>query len=98
MFNGIDLEALGNLGQMQEMFKNLTDNLQDSRIEVSSQDKSIIIVANGKGEIIDLKIDDALLKDKKLLELLLLSTITELFTKLHTASANLAADLFKKST
>ncbi|WP_297441722.1 YbaB/EbfC family nucleoid-associated protein [Sulfurimonas sp.] len=75
---------LGNLGDMSKMLEGMQENaakLQDELASKSFTVKSgggmIELSMNGKGEVIDLNIDDALLDDKDSLQILLIGAIND---------------------
>jgi len=74
-----------NIGDMGKMF----EQLQSKVSEIEAQQESTIlsaksgggmveVKANGKGEIIDIDIDDSLLEDKESLQILLMSAINDI--------------------
>ena len=74
---------MGDMGKMlEEMQKNASKVQQESESRVFSAKSGgglIQVSMNGKGEVIDLDIDDSLLEDKDMLQILLMSSITDLF-------------------
>lgn len=84
MFEGLDMSKMG---QMME-------ELQSKAKEMEAQSKNIIlttkagggmieVTANGKGEIIDITIDDSILDDKESLQILLISAINDIALKVE---------------
>ena len=78
MFGNMDM---GNLGEMLSEVQKKAQELQEesaSKIyEAKSGGGMVHVKANGKGEIIDIDIDDSLLDDKEALQILLISAINE---------------------
>jgi DNA-binding YbaB/EbfC family protein len=82
MFEGLDM---GKMGQMME-------ELQSKAKEMEEQSKNVIltakagggmieVIANGSGEVIDISIDDSILEDKESLQILLISAINDVNSK-----------------
>lgn len=78
---------LGDMGklisQMQESAKELDSKLQSQTFSVKSGGGMVEILANAKGEVIDINIDDSLLEDKDSLQILLITTINDLFSTIE---------------
>jgi DNA-binding YbaB/EbfC family protein len=76
-------ENLGDMGKMleglQESAKKLQDELESKTFSVKSGGGMIEVQANGKGEIIDISIDDSLLEDKESLQILLIGAINDIY-------------------
>lgn len=74
----------GNLGDMGKMVEALQaqaqtmdKELSERRYTVKSGGGMVKLTLDGKGEAIDLEIDDSLLEDKSSLQIILLSAITD---------------------
>ncbi len=74
----------GNLGDMGKMFEGMQENaaklqkeLESKTFSVKSGGGLIEVTVNGKGEVIDLSIDDELLSDKDALQILLIGAIND---------------------
>ena len=74
----------GNLGEMGKMLEQMQENAQKLQAELESKTFSVKsgggvveVLANGKGEIIDINIDSSLLNDKESLQILLISAIND---------------------
>lgn len=80
MFGNMDM---GNLGEMLTEVQKKAQEMQqenETRIyEAKSGGGMVHVKANGKGEIIDIDIDDSLLEDKESLQILLISAINEVY-------------------
>ena len=80
MFGNMDL---GNLGEMLSEVQKKAQAMQEESAshiyEAKSGGGMVHVKANGKGEIIDIDIDDSLLDDKEALQILLISAINEVF-------------------
>ena len=72
---------LGELGKVFEEIQQKAQKLQEEQEKKSFVAKSggglVKVTANGKGEIIDIEIDDSLLEDKEALQILLMSAIND---------------------
>ncbi len=75
---------LGNLGDMSKMLEGMQENaeklqdeLESKSFTVKSGGGMIELSINGKGEVIDLNIDDGLLDDKDSLQILLIGAIND---------------------
>ncbi|MEW5832007.1 MAG: YbaB/EbfC family nucleoid-associated protein [Campylobacterota bacterium] len=76
----------GNLSEMGKMFealqsqaKAMEEELSERRYTVKSGGGMVKLTLNGKGEAIDLEIDDSLLEDKASLQIILLSAVTDAY-------------------
>ena len=62
---------------MQENAKNLEDELASKTFKVKSGGGMVEVVMNGKGEVVDLSIDDSLMEDKDSLQILLIGALND---------------------
>ncbi len=74
----------GNMGDMSKMLegmqenaKKLQDELESKTFNVKSGGGMVEVSMNGKGEVIDLNIDDSLLSDKDSLQILLIGALND---------------------
>ncbi|MDP2894182.1 MAG: YbaB/EbfC family nucleoid-associated protein [Sulfurimonas sp.] len=74
----------GNLGDMGKMLEGMQENakklqaeLESKIFKVKSGGGMVEVEMNGKGEVIDINIDDSLLNDKKSLQILLIGAIND---------------------
>lgn len=74
----------GNLGDMSKMLEGMQENaaklqkeLESKVFSVKSGGGMVELTVNGKGEVIDLSIDDELLSDKESLQILLIGAIND---------------------
>ncbi|TKX31545.1 YbaB/EbfC family nucleoid-associated protein [Campylobacter estrildidarum] len=78
MFENIDFSKMGELlNQVQEKAKNIELELANKEFSAKSGGGLVKVSANGKGEIIDVSIDDSLLEDKESMQILLISAIND---------------------
>jgi len=72
---------LGDMGKMlegmQENAKKLQEELESKIFKVKSGGGMVEVSINGKGEVIDINIDDSLLEDKDSLQILLIGAIND---------------------
>lgn len=73
-----------NMGDMGKMLEGMQENVAKFQKELESKTFSVKtgggmveLNVNGKGEVIDLNIDDSLMKDKSSLEILLIGAIND---------------------
>ena len=76
----------GNLGDMGKMLEGMQENADKLQAELESKTFSVKsggglveVSINGKGEIIDINIDDSLLSDKDSLQILLIGAINDAY-------------------
>ncbi|HHH72594.1 MAG TPA: YbaB/EbfC family nucleoid-associated protein, partial [Sulfuricurvum sp.] len=78
MFDNINLGEMGKmLEQMQEQAKQLENDLAERTFTVKTGGGMVKLEMNGKGEVVDLEIDDSLLEDKSSLQILLIAAIND---------------------
>ncbi len=95
MFDKLNLEELGKaFEQIQEKAKELQEQSEKKIFTAKSGGGMIEVSANGKGEIVDIKIDDSLLEDKESLEILLISAINDALKMVEEDKRSSALNLF----
>jgi len=74
----------GNLGDMSKMLEGMQENASKLQSELESKTFSVKsggglleVSVNGKGEVIDISIDDSLLSDKDSLQILLIGAMND---------------------
>ena len=78
MFNGMDMGAMGKMLEgLQESAQKLEDEMAAKTFSVKSGGGDVEVSINGKGEVLDINIDDSLLEDKESLQILLISAIND---------------------
>lgn len=74
-------ENLGDMGKllegMQEQAQKLESELEAKEFTVKTGGGMVSVTVSGKGEIIDLEIDDSLLEDKESLQILLIAAVND---------------------
>ncbi|WP_345993029.1 YbaB/EbfC family nucleoid-associated protein [Sulfurimonas sp. HSL-1716] len=78
------------LSSMQEQAKQFEAELDSKTFTVKTGGGMVEIVANGKGEVIDLLIDDSLLEDKEALQILLIGAYNDLLKMVEQNKQNSA--------
>jgi len=78
MFDKMNFGDMGKmLEQMQEQAQKLESELAERTFTVKTGGGMVKLEMNGKGEAIDLEIDDSLLEDKSSLQILLIAAIND---------------------
>lgn len=85
------------LSSMQENAKKLESELASKTFTIKSGAGMIELVGNGKGEVIDLNIDDSLLEDKESLQILLISAMNDLSKMIEQNKQNSALSVLGSS-
>ena len=74
----------GNMGDMAKMLEGMQDNasklqteLESKSFTVKSGGGMVEVSVNGKGEVIDINIDDSLMSDKDTLQILLIGAMND---------------------
>ena len=85
---------LGDMGKMlegmQENAKKLQEELESKTFSVKSGGGMVCLTVNGKGEAIDLEIDDSLLEDKESLQILLIGAMNDAYKMVEDNKQNSA--------
>ena len=75
-----------NLGDMSKMLEGMQENagklqaeLESKTFSVKSGGGMVEVSVNGKGEVIDINIDDSLMRDKDSLQILLIGAINDAY-------------------
>lgn len=82
----------------------MMSSFQEKAKELESQNENIIhtaksgggmieVSANGKGEVIDIKIDDSLLEDKESLQILLISAVNDVVKNVDESRKQMAMNV-----
>lgn len=91
MFDPNQLGAI--FGSMQDSLKELEEKNKQTILTAKSGGGLVKASCNGKGEIIDINIDDSLLEDKESLQILLISALNELHKNLEDTRQSSALNL-----
>jgi DNA-binding YbaB/EbfC family protein len=82
------------LESLQENAKKLQDEMESKTFSVKSGGGMVEVVINGKGEVIDISIDDSLLEDKDSLQILLIGAINDAYKMVEQNKQSLALNAF----
>lgn len=97
MFNNIDFTKMQDMLQdFQNKAKEHEEKLQNEEFIAKSGAGMVEVKVNGKMQIIDIKIDDDLLKDKSSMQILLISALNEALQKAVDNTKTAALDIFAK--
>ncbi len=78
MFNGVDFSKMGEvLSQAQAKAEQLEKELESKSFGATSGGGLVSVKANGRGEVVDITIEDELLSDKDSMQILLISAIND---------------------
>ena len=87
----------GNLGDMSKMLEGMQENaaklqeeLESKTFSVKSGGGMVELSINGKGEVIDLSIDDSLMSDKESLQILLIGAMNDAYKMVQQNQQNSA--------
>ena len=74
----------GNLGDMTKMLEGMQEQAQKLEAEMAAKEFTVKtgggmvkVTMNGKGEMIDVEIDDSLLEDKESLQILIIAAVND---------------------
>ncbi|BCD61446.1 hypothetical protein NitYY0826_C0292 [Nitratiruptor sp. YY08-26] len=94
MFDKLNLSELGKMfEEIQEKAKKVQEESEKKEFTAKSGGGLVKVTANGKGEIIDISIDDSLLEDKESLEILLISAINDVLKMVEEEKKSMAMNL-----
>lgn len=97
MFDQFDFSKMGAMFEAaQEQAKKMQEDAESKTFTAKSGGGMVKVSMNGKGEVIDIVIDDGLLEDKESLQILLISAINDVTTmveddKKHAATQMLSS-------
>ena len=78
MFKDIDFSKMGEMfSKVQEEAKKLQEESEAKIFTAKSGGGMVRVCANGKGEVVDIELDDSLLEDKDSMQILLISAIND---------------------
>jgi len=91
MFGNLNLGDMGKmLEQVQEKTQEMEKENENKVFTAKSGAGMVSVSINGKGETVDLNIDDSLLEDKDSLQILLISAINDAFKMVEDNKKNSA--------
>ena len=90
----------GNMGDMSKMLEGMQENasklqadLESKSFSVKSGGGLVEVSINGKGEVIDLNIDDSLMNDKDSLQILLIGAVNDAYKMVKQNEQSSAMDM-----
>ena len=94
MFEGFDLSKMNEmLGDLQKKAQQMENENANREFSVKSGAGMVEIKIRGKGEVLDVSIDDSLMSDKDSLQILLISAINDAVKLIDNEKKNLAAKM-----
>ncbi|CAM4106480.1 YbaB/EbfC family nucleoid-associated protein [Campylobacter armoricus] len=95
MFENMDFSKMGELlTKAQEKANELEQEALKKEFSAKSGGGLVKVSANGKGEIIDINIDDSLLEDKESMQILLIAAINDVLKMVEQNKKSMASNLF----
>ncbi|WP_261545073.1 YbaB/EbfC family nucleoid-associated protein [Campylobacter lari] len=95
MFENMDFSKMGELlTKAQEKANELEQEALKKEFSAKSGGGLVKISANGKGEIIDINIDDSLLEDKESMQILLIAAMNDVMKMVEQNKKSMASNLF----
>ena len=92
MFEGIDFSKMGQmLEEAQKKAQEIEQESQKREFGAKSGGGLVSVKANGKGEVLDISIDDSLLEDKESLQILLISAVNDVLKMIEDDRKNAAS-------
>lgn len=89
-----------NFGDMGKMFEGMQENaaklqaeLESKTYKVKSGGGMVEVLMNGKGEVLDIIIDDSLMSDKETLQILLIGALNDANKMMQDNQQNSAVDI-----
>lgn len=94
MFENLDFSKMGELlKNVESKAKEFEEELSKKEFSAKSGGGLVKISVNGKGEVIDVAIDESLLEDKESLQILLISAINDALAMVAQNRQNIATDI-----
>lgn len=94
MFEGIDFSKMGDIiNEAQKKVKEFEKENENLTFSAKSGGGLVNIVANGKGDIVDLSIDDSLLEDKESMQILIISAINDVIKMVEDNKKQIASKM-----
>ena len=95
MFEGLNMGDLGKmLEEVQKKAKEIEERSESVELTAKSGGGLVKVTANGKGEIVDIEIDDSLLEDKEALQILLISAVNDVIRMVEENKKSAALQAF----
>lgn len=88
---------MSKIGEMMSSFQEKAKELESQNENVIHTAKSggglVEVSANGKGEVIDIKIDDSLMEDKESMQILLISAVNDVIKNVDEGRKQMAMNV-----
>ncbi|WP_187647483.1 YbaB/EbfC family nucleoid-associated protein [Nitrosophilus labii] len=98
MFDKLNLGDLGKvLEEIQEKAKKIQEESESKIFTAKSGGGLVKVSANGKGEIVDIEIDDSLMEDKDSMQILLISAINDVLKMVEDEKKRVAMNLMSST-
>jgi DNA-binding YbaB/EbfC family protein len=95
MFGDMDMSKMTEmLGDLQSKAEQMQEQAKSITLTAKGGGGMIEVTANGAGEVIDITLDDSLLEDKSSLQILLISTINDVFKMVEENKKSQAMGMF----
>lgn len=97
MFENMDFSKMGELlTKAQEKANELEQEALKQEFSAKSGGGLVKVSANGKGEIIDINIDESLFEDKESMQILLITAVNDVLKMVEQNKKSMASNLFSK--
>ncbi|AJC93460.1 YbaB/EbfC family nucleoid-associated protein [Campylobacter volucris] len=97
MFENMDFSKMGELlTKAQEKANELEQEALKQEFSAKSGGGLVKVSANGKGEIIDINIDESLFEDKESMQILLIAAVNDVLKMVEQNKKSMASNLFSK--
>lgn len=97
MFEGLNMSNLGKMFEdVQKKAREIDEKNETIKLTAKSGGGLVKVTANGKGEIIDLEIDDSLLEDKESLQILLISALNDVLNMVEENKKRVALSMISE--
>ncbi|CZE46057.1 YbaB/EbfC family nucleoid-associated protein [Campylobacter geochelonis] len=94
MFDGLDFSKMGGMfEEMQKKARELELESQNKEFSVKSGAGMVEIKLNGKGEVLDVSIDESLFEDRESLQILLISAMNDAIKLVENEKKNIATKM-----
>ncbi len=97
MFENFDFSKMGEmLEAAQKQAQQLEEEASKKEFTAKSGGGMVKVTINGKGEVIDISLDDSLLEDKESLQILLMSAVNDAYKMVEEDKKHFAAQMLSK--
>ena len=97
MFDNFDMSQMTKmLEKAQQEAQKLQEDLESKEYVAKSGGGLVKVTINGKGEVIDIDIDDSLLEDKDSMQILLISAVNDALKMADSDKKTMASQMFTK--